>query len=78
MQNSMGMFILYIVDWKHPFWTNLFQKIKMVSAKIWYLDKFKYAEFDGGVHFFCFIPEIPFLVNEDKRSTVTASATVRK
>ena len=34
------------------------------------VDQFEYAEFNVGVHFFCFIPETPFLLNEGKRSAV--------
>ena len=48
----------------------MFQKVKIVSlAENWYLDLFEYAEFNGCVHFFCFIPETLFLVNEVKRSS---------
>ena len=39
------------------------KKLKLsVRAEIWYLDKLRYAEFIGGVHFFCFRPEKPFSV----------------
>ena len=31
MQNSMVVSILFLVDWKYPFWTNLIQKIKIDS-----------------------------------------------
>ena len=31
------------------------------SDAIWYLDYFKYAEFDGDVHLSCFGPEILFM-----------------
>ena len=53
MQNSMVIFTFAVLDRKHPFWANLIQKIKIVS--------FEYAEFHGGLNFFCFRPEIPFL-----------------
>ena len=32
-----------------------------VQDKIGFPDQFKYAEFDGNAHFFCFGPETPFL-----------------
>ena len=31
MQNSMALLTLSVLDWKHPFWVNLFQEIKIVS-----------------------------------------------
>ena len=31
MQDSTVVFILFVLDWKYPFWTNLVQKIKIVS-----------------------------------------------
>ena len=37
MQNSMVVFILFVSDWKYPFWTHLFQKIKTVSLR-WNLE----------------------------------------
>ena len=52
-----------VLDWKHPFWANLAQKIKIASLSFWYAEQFVYAEFYGDVHFFCFRPEIPFLGN---------------
>ena len=39
---------------------NFIQKVKR-QAKIWYLTLSEYAEFSGGVHFFYFRLEIPFL-----------------
>ena len=33
----------------------------LVSAEVWYLEYFEYVEFNGGVPFFCFRLEIPFL-----------------
>ena len=32
-----------------------------VKAEIWYPNQFEHAEFNGDVHFFCFLSEIPFL-----------------
>ena len=57
MQNSMVVlvFTFSVLDRKHPFCANLVQKSKLsVSAEIWCIEQFKYAEFNGGVHFFCF------------------------
>ena len=34
MQNSMVELILFVVDWKYPFWTNLVQKIKIGSLSL--------------------------------------------
>ena len=33
----------------------------LVQPEIQYPDQFEYPEFNGDVHFFCFLPEIPFL-----------------
>ena len=33
MQNSMGMFTLFVFGWKYSFWANLAQKIKIFSSK---------------------------------------------
>ena len=38
------------------------KKLKLsVQGETWYLNKFKYAEFNDAVHFFRFWPETPFL-----------------
>ena len=37
-------------------------------AEIWYRDEFEYAEFDNGVHFFCFRPKIPILGKFGKKN----------
>ena len=56
------IFNFSVFDWKYPFRANLDQETKFDSlAEIWCLDKFEYEEFKGGVHFFCFRLEIPFL-----------------
>ena len=58
-----------VSDVKHFFWANLIQKIKIVCLS-WNLVLrliIEHAEFNGGAHFFCFILEAPFLVNEGKR-----------
>ena len=31
MQNSVAVFILFVLDWKYPFWANLERKIEIVS-----------------------------------------------
>ena len=47
------IFSFSVFDWKYPFRANLDQETKFDSlAEIWYLDKFEYEEFKGGVHFF--------------------------
>ena len=38
--------------------------------------KFEYAKFNGAVHFFGFIQETSFLVNEGKQSAIIVSATL--
>ena len=58
-----------VSDLKHLFWANLVQKIEIVGLS-WNLVPrliIEHAEFNGGVHFFCFILEAPFLVNEGKQ-----------
>ena len=37
-------------------------------TKTWYLNQFKYAEFNGDVHFFRLRPEIPYLGNFDPKN----------
>ena len=38
------------------------KKLKFLfQAEIWYLHEFEHAEFNGGVHFFCFWVEMLFL-----------------
>ena len=62
MYNSMVVFILIVLDWKYPFWTNLVQKIKIVNSRWNFVPSLiEYAELNGGVHFFCFRPETTFL-----------------
>ena len=43
-----------------------------VSGETWYLDKFKYAEFNGDVHFFPFRQEIPFLGKFDPKNRIVS------
>ena len=38
------------------------------KLKIWYLDKFKSAEVNGGIHFFCFRLETSFLSKFSSKS----------
>ena len=45
---------------------------------MWYLDSFEYAELNGSVHFFCFIPEAPFLLNKGKQIAIFVSAILRE
>ena len=52
MQNSIGDVHFSVFDRKYPFWVNLVQKLKLlVYTEIWYLEKFKYAEYKGDVQF---------------------------
>ena len=61
MQNSMRMFPFFVLDQKYPFGQICSLKSKLlVSAEIWYLDQFKYAEFNYAAHFFHFRHEILF------------------
>ena len=57
----MVVFIFSVFDWKYPSWGNLVQKIKIVNLSWNVADQFKYAKFNGGIHFLYFKPEIPFL-----------------
>ena len=53
---------LLVLDLAYPFWANLVQKSKLsVQTEILDRNQFEYAEFNGGVNFSCFKPEIPFL-----------------
>ena len=65
MQNSVMMFTFSVFNCKYLFLANLVQKNEnlWIEAKIYYLDYFEYAKFNGGVHFFWFIPETPFWAN---------------
>ena len=40
----------------------------MFTSEIWCLDLFEYAEFNGGVHFFCFSPKTPVLGKFDPKN----------
>ena len=42
----MMLLTFFVFDYKHPFWVNLVQKVKILNS---------------DVHFFRFQPEIPFL-----------------
>ena len=57
----MVLFTFSVVDQKYSVWANLVPKFKILYNEFWYLDLFKYAEFNGNVHFFWFRPEILFL-----------------
>ena len=53
---------LLVLDLAYPFWANLVQKSKLpVQTEILDRNQFEYAEFNGGVNFFHFWREIPFL-----------------
>ena len=61
MLSLIVIFTFSTSDRKYRFWANLVQKIILtIQDGIWYLDYFKYAEFDGHVLFFCFGQKIPF------------------
>ena len=64
MQNSMMLLPFSFSTGNTLFgqiWSN---KSKLsVSAEIWQLDQFEYAEFDGDVHFLVFDQKFPFWVN---------------
>ena len=117
MHNSMVMFNFSVFDWKYPFWTNLVQKVKIISwswnlvprliricriqwwcwiflflignalfGQIWskklklsvqgetqYWNLFKYAEFNGDVHFFwIFAGNTLFVTIWSKKSKLSA------
>ena len=56
----MVKFKFYLSDRKCSFWSDLVQKIKIVSDEGRYPYKFEYAEFDCSNHLACFRPEILF------------------
>ena len=51
-------------------------KISQFQLKFGTQAKSEYAELHVGVHFFCFIAELPLLVNKGKRSAIIVSATL--
>ena len=66
MQDSVLVFIFSALDGKHPFWTNLIQKTKIVSFKLKFGTKTNSNMQNSMVvfTFFCFLPETPLLANE--------------
>ena len=62
MQNSMVIFILFVLDWKYHFWTNMVQKIKIVSLS-WNLGPLliRICRIQWQCFFICFRPKTPFL-----------------
>ena len=61
MLSLIVIFTFSTLDRKYRFWANLVQKIILtIQDGTWYLDYFKYAEFDVLVLFFCFGQKIPF------------------
>ena len=69
MQDSVLVFIFSALDGKHPFWTNLIQKTKIVSFKLKFGTKTNSNMQNSMVvfTFFCFLPETPLLANESKK-----------
>ena len=59
----MERFTFFVFDRKYPFWINLIQKTKMISLSSDLVPKLihKYTKANGGVDFFWFRREIPFL-----------------
>ena len=62
MVNLMVLLIFPLLKWQYASWASLVQTIK-IACFSWNLvsSLFKYAEFDGNVHFFYFKPDVPFL-----------------
>ena len=61
MQNSIVMLTFSVFDQEYLFGQIWFKKSKLsVWAEIRWLEEFEYAEFNGGVQFFCFRPEKSF------------------
>ena len=55
----MVMFTFSVLD---RFWANFLKKSNLsVYVENWNLDQIEYAEFNDGLHFFCFRLEAPFL-----------------
>ena len=62
MQNTMMIFTLFASDWNSPFWTNLVQKIKILSLT-WslLLRLIRICRMQWWYLLFVFKPETPFL-----------------
>ena len=62
MQNSMVVFNFSVLEWKHPFWANLVEKIKIVSLS-WNLVPrlVRICRIQWWSSFFCFRPKTPVL-----------------
>ena len=67
MQNSLALFIFYVLDRKHSFLGKFGPKHQNCQFKLKFGTKTNWnAEFTGGAQLFCFIPETTFLINEGK------------
>ena len=63
---------------KTIFWANLVKKIKIVSLSGNLVPRLiDYAEFNVDVHFFSFLPEIPFWANLSKKSKLSVQAKIK-
>ena len=49
IQNSIMVLTFSALDWKYGFWTNLFQKIKIVSLSRNLVPRLKYADFNRNM-----------------------------
>ena len=62
MQNSMAVFFSSVLDWKHPFWVSLAQKMKIGSFS-WNLINSLTQIWSGDVHSFYFLAILLLMAN---------------
>ena len=78
MQDSVLVFIFSALDGKHPFWTNLIQKTKIVSFKLKFGTKTN-SNMQNSMVVFTFSVlywKHPFLMKEGKRNMIIVPATL--
>ena len=68
MLNLVVLFTFSVLDIKHPFFlANFIQKMRIVPlSRNLVPTLIRICKFNGGVHFFLFYTEAPYLVNEGK------------
>ena len=73
IQNSIMVLTFSALDWKYGFWTNLFQKIKIVSLSRNLVPRLKYADFNHDLHFSVFEHKYPSWANFVQKFKIVCS-----